>query len=282
MTDANCSSSALERDSSALERSSSSRPRSSESAIVLKPRASSPSSSSRWAGTRVVRSPAASRPVASATVRTGRSTERRRYSVKPIETATRSPSPPRPKPIARDERDSALLSRARMTARSRSNRRAKRVRIASSRWRPPSVSIWLLAFAKPSSRARDLDERLRPRSCRSPRSAPASARTRLLLAGIVGHAGRRAASCAAGRPPARGAPGRGTTALLRRDVAVQAVLDRQQRLLELIGDAQRLLGAKRRARRVALAGDGDDQDDRAPAPSTSAAAALSATTLVVI
>ena len=47
----------------------------------------------------------------------------------------------------------------------------------------------------------------------------------------------------------------------RRDVAVQPALDRQQRLLELVGEAQRLLGAKRHPRGVALAGDRDDQHD---------------------
>ena len=78
VTDANCSSSRFER-SSSRERSASSRwPASSESAIVLKARARSPSSSSRTGGTRADMSPSARRPAASATVRTGLTIERRK------------------------------------------------------------------------------------------------------------------------------------------------------------------------------------------------------------
>jgi len=121
----------------------------------------------------------------------------------------------------------------------------------------PAVGLDLAAGLFEAVLADDLDQRRRPEVVVVDDRLGQVGDT-LLLAGVVGHE--------AGEPARRrrvvrqlALDGREVARLARRDVAVQPALDRQQRLLELVGEAQRLLGAERDARGVTLSRHRDDQ-----------------------
>ena len=97
-----------------------------------------------------------------------------------------------------------------------------------------------------------------PTASRSRRSPRPISSTAALLAGVVGDEAREAPQLARGRCGRR--VGRREEALAAAGhVAAHAVLDGDQRLLELAARGEGLLRAERLARRLALPVDGDDQ-----------------------